>query len=208
MLYNFSHIFRSWGTLFHQFSPARLSTWKTFPQRRPLSFFSLLLNAEFLTPAPSFPSPPIASSIPFSIQCPPVAIVNRFTAASNRKPAVDQLSASSEPRFSRSGIDGPSTLCRNFSSRHRLLHYKSPLRKIDAARGSPLFQRLFPTLFRFFFFPHSLEPCELILAWKELVFVNYKSSKNDYFSNSNLRKLIDATFWNNVIVRYIENIKI
>lgn len=109
----------------------------------------------FLPPplhSPPFPSPPIASSIPFSIQCPPVAIVNRFTAASNRKPAVDQLSASSEPRFSRSGIDGPSTLCRNFSSRHRLLHYKSPLRKIDAARGSPLFQRLFPTLFRFFFF--------------------------------------------------------
>lgn len=80
--------------------------------------------------------------------------------------------------------------------------------KLTPLAVHPFFNDCSQRCFGFFFFPHSLEPCELILAWKELVFVNYKSSKNDYFSNSNLRKLIDATFWNNVIVRYIENIKI
>lgn len=145
LLYNFSHIFRSWDTLFHQFSPARLSTWKTFPQHRPLSFFSLLLNAEFLTPAPSLPPfPPIASSIPFSIQCPRR---HREPLYRGVEPEARGRSAFSFDRradaVSRSDIDGPSTLCRNFSSRHRLLHYKSPLRKIDATRGSPPFQRCF-----------------------------------------------------------------
>lgn len=71
---------------------------KLFHNTAPFLSFLFFWMRNFLPPP--HPSLPFLRSLhrfhsPFSV---PVAIVNRFTAASNRKPAVDQLSASIDER--------------------------------------------------------------------------------------------------------------